>query len=82
MSDLRGDLTQVVVAEDLFTLCEPEMELGESERVQEAKLCCAGCLLPDLCLHAASAYLPTHTNKGELEGGAVLCCAVMWCAHP
>jgi len=35
MSDLRGDLTQVVVAEDLFTLCEPEMELGESERVRD-----------------------------------------------
>lgn len=29
ISDLRGDLTQVVVAEDLFTLCEPEMEEGE-----------------------------------------------------
>jgi hypothetical protein len=29
-SDLRGDLTQVVVAEDLFTLCEPELELGET----------------------------------------------------
>jgi hypothetical protein len=28
-SDLRGDLTQVVVAEDLFALCEPEMEEGE-----------------------------------------------------
>jgi hypothetical protein len=32
MSDLRGDLTQVVVAEDLFSLCEPEMEEGERGR--------------------------------------------------
>lgn len=28
-SDLRGELTQVVVAEDLFSLCEQELEAGE-----------------------------------------------------
>lgn len=29
VSDLRGELTQVVVAEDLFALCEQDMEQGE-----------------------------------------------------
>jgi hypothetical protein len=28
-ADLRGELTQVVVAEDLFALCEPELEPGK-----------------------------------------------------
>lgn len=32
-ADLRGELTQVVVAEDLFALCEPELEPGEGGRL-------------------------------------------------
>jgi hypothetical protein len=30
VSDLRGELTQVVVAEDLFSLCDQDMEPGEA----------------------------------------------------
>jgi hypothetical protein len=31
VSDLRGELTQVVVAEDLFSLCDQDMEPGETQ---------------------------------------------------